>query len=136
MVTLRQPGTQFDWFLPEEREKEPDERTTFVLKVLTWDEWKQFSRHLDRLTARSGAQEALEITRKCLGIGLIDVKNLKIFNPDGPDGDFVLEKKGTEISADSMAFLMPYKEALMQAIQEAATIGVNDVKNSPLPSPT
>jgi hypothetical protein len=99
------------------------------LKVLTWDEWKAYVRRMESLTRTSGAVEVLEWTRKALGVALVDVRNLKILKPDGSEMDFLLEKKGEEISAGSMAVLMPFKDELVMAIQTASQFGVNDAKN-------
>lgn len=129
MVTVRQPGSTIEWFLPREQDKLPEERTIFVLKVLTWDEWKAYVRRMESLTRTSGAVEVLEWTRKALGVALVDVRNLKILKPDGSEMDFLLEKKGEEISAGSMAVLMPFKDELVMAIQTASQFGVNDAKN-------
>jgi hypothetical protein len=130
-MKLRRPGSVIDWFLPSERGLPVSERTVFLIKVLTYDEWKDFLRKAVGVTQFSSAEEDLEASRRALGVGLVGVKNLWIVEDDGKETEFVLERSGTEISPASMAVLMPYAKVLPQAIQEASSFGVRDRKNSP-----
>lgn len=130
MVTVRQPGSVVEWYLPQEQEKDPSERTVFLLKVLTWDQWKNFIRKLENLTKFSSPGDVLEATRKAIGVGLIDVKNLKLLDQDGREKDFVLERSGDDIAPGSMAVLMPFKDQLLEAINQASRFGFGDAKNS------
>lgn len=130
MATVRQPGTTIEWFLPQERDKDPADRTTFVLKVLTWDEWKAYIRKLENLTKFSSPAEVLDAARKAIGVGLVDVRNLRVLGADGKESEFVLERLQNEIAPGSMAILMPFKDVLLEAINSAAQFGLGDVKNS------
>lgn len=129
MATVRQPGSTIEWFLPEDRDKDPEDRTTFLLKVLTWDEWRKFTKKLEGISRVSATMDVIDAARKAIGVGLVEVRNLKILMNNGDLELFQMERTGDDISVNSMAALMPFKDHLIQAIQGANQFQVNDVKN-------
>jgi len=129
MATVRQPGSTIDWFLPEDRDKDPEERTIFLIKVLTWDEWRAFVRKLETVSRSSTVGDVIDAARRAIGVGLVDVHNLKVLTASGDLEEFKLEKVRDELSMNSMAVLMPFKDRLIEAIQGANQFQVNDVKN-------
>ena len=80
MAKVRLAGSIIEHVLECDRGLPPEDQTTLKLKCLNYDEWRQFMGILERVGRGSSAQEALEAARKVIGIGLVSVSNLKIFD--------------------------------------------------------
>ena len=130
MATVRKVGTTIEVPLDCDKDLPPEEQTTLVLKVLCFDEWRTLLKALMKLNPYSQSDEILEACRRVFGVALVDVKNLKIFDPaTGEKELFQLKKVGQELTKESFESLIPWRDEIIERIREASTFGGRDLKN-------
>jgi hypothetical protein len=121
---------EFEYVLEADRDLPAEQQTTWILKVLNWDENRQLEKSEWKPPTRRGAQAVMvtdpkAIQRRALDLGLLGWRNFK--SRDGTAVEF--RRDGGKVPGEVLDMIAPYAAELANAIADRAIQTPEDVKN-------
>jgi hypothetical protein len=121
---------EFEYVLEADRDLPAERQTTWILKVLNWDENRQLEKSEWKPPTRRGASAVMvtdpkAIQRRALDFGLLGWRNFK--NREGKAVEF--QRDNGKVPGEVLDMIAPYAAELANAITDRAIQTPEDVKN-------